>query len=381
MGTSTSVKPALVRIPPHSGSWQLLDHPVGGCEKGLGIAVAQQHYEPTFPERRTTMTIFERILIPLDGSTRAERILGQVGRILRREDSEIILLRVVDIPPGESDLDPDRRAKYEALLDREREAAEEYIDDLASRYRDRGASVHGRIAEGPAAETILKQSLEVGASMIALATHGRTGLARWVMGSVAEKVLRASTVPVLLVRSLRKLALGDREPGKVEELQVRTILFPTDGSPASLAALEAAKTMAQLFGSGIRVLHCDWPIILPGTDLGAMPILPPVPSDKDPLTAEAAERFVQAGLPVERLSVLGDPAGEILDQSQAPGIDLVVMATHGRSGLSRWALGSVAERVLRHADVPLVLVRVPAGKKMEPESQLRGNAEVLSRKP
>jgi len=303
------------------------------------------------------MTMLERILIPLDGSIRAERILEQVGKILRREDSEIILLRVVDLPSSDSDMDPDHRADYEALLDRERERAEEYIDDLANRYRDRGATVHGRVAEGSAAETILKQSVEVRASMIALATHGRTGLARWVMGSVAEKVLRASTVPVLLVRSSRKLALGDREPVKAEELQVRKILFPTDGSRASLAAVDAAKTLAQLFGSGIRVLHCDWPIILPGTDMGAMPILPPVPSDKDPLTVQAAERFLQAGLSVERLSVLGDPAGEILDQSQQPGIDLVVMATHGRSGMSRWALGSVAERVLRHAEVPLLLVR------------------------
>jgi nucleotide-binding universal stress UspA family protein len=92
--------------------------------------------------------------------------------------------------------------------------------------------------------------------------------------------------------------------------------------------------------------------------MGAVPILPPVSSEKDPSTVQAAERFAQAGLPVERLSVLGDPAGEILDQSTNGGVDLIVMATHGRSGVSRWILGSVAERVLRHAEVPLVLVRV-----------------------
>jgi len=265
----------------------------------------------------------------------------------------------VDIPPGE----PDRGPSREALLNREREEAEKYIEDLANRFRDRGATVHGRIAEGPAAETILEQSVAVQASLIAIATHGRTGLSRWLMGSVAEKVLRASEVPVLLIRSFRK---GDLEPAKAEELQVRKILFPTDGSPASLAAVDAARSFAQLFGSGIRVLHCDWPVVFPGTEMGAMPILPPVSSEKDPLTVQAAERFKQAGISVERLSVLGDPAGEILDQSRAEAVDLVVMATHGRSGLSRWVLGSVAERVLRHAEVPLVLVRVSADVSKKP---------------
>ena len=110
-----------------------------------------------------------------------------------------------------------------------------------------------------------------------------------------------------------------------------------------------------------------------------MPILPPVSSEKDPLTVQAGEQFTKAGLSVERLSVLGDPAGEILDQSLAAGIDLIVMATHGRSGLSRWVLGSVAERVLRHVEIPLLLVRTE--EKKEPKRQHSGFEAVISNKP
>ena len=320
--------------------------------------------------------MFERILIPLDGSPRAELILGQVGRVLWRKDSEIILLRIIDLPNLENDLLTGRRMNYPAMVDREREEAERYIHDLALRFREQGAKVQGRIAEGPAAETILEQSTVEGATLIAIATHGRTGLSRFIFGSVAEKVLRGSRIPVLLVRSFRRDLHGDLEPATATELRFRKILVPTDGSPASLAAVDSAKTFAQLFDSEILVFHADWPLILPGTELGAMPILPPTASKQDPVTLQVSERFSQAGLRTTRLTALGDPAGEILDQSREAGIDLIAMSTHGRSGLSRWVLGSVAERVLRHAEVPLLVVRA-AGEKMELEWRERGEKTAI----
>ena len=286
--------------------------------------------------------MFERILIPLDGSPRAEVILAQVSRILRRQDSEVLLLRVVNDS---------------------REEAEAYLREVEQRLSGRGARVRGRVAEGPVAAAILDVAHQERSTMIAMSTHGRGGLARWVLGSVAEKVARASEIPLLLVRSFLET------PAAAPELPFRKILIPIDGSPTSLAAVEATAEFARQFESEVLVLHV-WPIAV--SPLYVAPGIPvfstdpasifPTPSpDKDPITAPAAERFRQSSIPVTRLSTSGDVASEILDQSVEKGVDLVALGTHGRSGVTRWVLGSVAERVLRHARTPILLVRSRPG--------------------
>jgi nucleotide-binding universal stress UspA family protein len=291
--------------------------------------------------------MFERILVPLDGSSRAELILSQVGRLLRRKDSKILLLRVVSSQKGAGK--------------QEREAAEKYIDDLIRRYSGRGARVGGRVVAGSIAESILAACEREKATMIAMTTHGRAGLSRWLLGSVAEKVVRASSVPVLLVRSFRP---GGEEvqPPAAETVPFRKILVPTDGSAASKAAVDPAKEFAELFDSEVLVLHAQYPFILPGPELATFPTPIPTPSKEDDTTAGVAEAFRGAGIRVMRQTELGDPAGVILDQAKAAGVDLIAMATHGRSGLSRWVLGSVAELVLRHGSVPVLLVPVRASR-------------------
>jgi len=311
--------------------------------------------------------MFERILIPLDGSPRAEVILGQVAKILRREDSEILLLRILDIAQVLRGMEPGRRVDTEKLRDEERVTAQAYLEDLTRRISERGARVRGRIAEGTAAKEIVVQAAAERATLIALSTHGRTGLSRWLVGSVAEKVVRTSPVPVLLVRSFRRSPQGDFEPVTDGELPFRKLLVPTDGSPASEAIAGPAESVAQLFGSEVMVFHSEMPVVLPGAEIGVVPVLPQTPSETDPVTAALAARFQAAGLNVSRRTVTGDPASEILDVSRSSGVDLIAMATHGRSGFSRWFLGSVAERVLRHAEIPLLLARTgaQAGKSAE----------------
>lgn len=301
--------------------------------------------------------MFERILVPLDGSPRAELVLSQVGRLLRREDSEILLLRSVDVPSTLAGRIDVARARRE-----ERGEAQRYLHDLARRFADQGAKVHGRVVEGPPAEAILEAARTEGATLIAMSTHGRSGVARWVMGSVAEKVVRASDLPVLLVRSFRRSPQGDLEPVTPQELPFRRILVPTDGSAESLAVVGPAEKLGLLFGSQVVLLHVQVPYIppagvYPGMEGAYIPQPPPPPPEKDPATDKAAERFAHAGLKVTRVTTVGDPAAEIVDHSHAAGVDLIAMATHGRSGLSRWMLGSVAERVIRSSGVPLLVVR------------------------
>jgi nucleotide-binding universal stress UspA family protein len=304
--------------------------------------------------------MFERILVPLDGSAKAELILSQVARILQREDSEILLLRVVDVPAAVG------RVSLREFRELEREEAQKYIHNLVRRFRDRGVKIHGKVVEGPPAEAILETARTEGSTLIAMSTHGRTGLARWALGSVTEKVARASTVPLLLVRSFRRTAKGDLEPVMAEELPFRRILVPVDGSPTSMSILGPAVKFGQLYGSEVLVLHVETPYvppspILPGMDVVLPAMVPaPTPSENDPVTEKAAKRFAQAGLQATRRTTIGEPAMEILDLSVNRGMDLIALGTHGRSGFTRWAVGSVAERVLRSTEIPLLLIRTPA---------------------
>ena len=301
--------------------------------------------------------MFERILVPLDGSSRAELILSQVARILRREDSEILLLRAVHVPAqiGRVNMAPVWAAQIEE--------AQKYIHDLTRRFQERGARVNGRVVEGYPPDAILETARSEGSTLIALCTHGHTGFARWAMGSVAEKVARAAEVPLLLLRSFRRTSKGDLEPAVAEELPFRRILVPLDGSTTSMSVLGPAQKFAQLFGSSILLLHVETPYVpsspvLPGMEIALPQMAPPqTPSAEDEITAKAAERLTQAGLEVSRLTTVGEPASEILDLSVNRGMDLIALGTHGRTGLERWALGSVAERVLRSTEVPLLLVR------------------------
>lgn len=307
--------------------------------------------------------MFERILVPLDGSPTAELILPQIARILNREDSEIILLRVIDTP------DAPGMVLDDGIWNCEREAATKYVHDLALRLGKKTPKVHARIADGRAADVILETARTEGATMIAMTTHGRTGFERWAMGSVAEKVARACDVPLLLVRSFRRKTRGGLEPVVPESLPFRRILVPVDGSPTSMSVIGPAEKFAQLCGSEVLVLHVLPPYMPPGAMLpgmeAALPVTRPGPvrSNADGVTKQAADRFGHAGLKATRLSVEGEPASEILDLSKNRDVDLIALATHGRSGFGRWALGSVAERVLRAAEVPLLLVRAtPAPK-------------------
>lgn len=308
--------------------------------------------------------MFERILVPLDGSPRAEMILPQLGRILRHEDAEILLLRSYFVP----EVSPEWATVSADVRRQEREAAQAYIHDVARRFAGQGAKVNGRILPGTAAESILKAAEEEGATLIAMATHGRSGLARFALGSVAEKVVRSSPVPVLLVRSFRPTPKGDLEPATAAELPFRKILVPVDGGKTAATAVGPAVKFAQLFSSRAVILRVVPPYVPPTPILpGMQPVLDldlPAPDPKkDPATLAAAKRFEAVDLEAVRRCAVGDPASVILDHAYEAGVDLIAMATHGRRGPARWALGSVTERVLRGATIPMLIVNARRMKK------------------
>ncbi len=295
--------------------------------------------------------MLERILIPLDGSPVAEAVLPQVGRLLKRQDSEVLLVHAVSIPPI-----PD--VNYALLAGEPKAEAEKYAAGVEARLAAEGVRVRSIVKVGYPADVILDAVEKERATMVAMSTHGRSGLSRWVFGSIAEKVLRVCPVPVLLLRSR-----GAAGPAPAGELPMRGILVPVDGSEGSLSVIPRAGELARLFNARLVVLR-----VLEGPGVGflgelverpAVPPAPPSTGAPDEVTRYAAERLTAFGVPVVTLSVHGDPAGAILDIAASHNCDLVAMSTHGRRGPSRWVFGSVTEKVLHACPVPMLVVRTP----------------------
>lgn len=274
--------------------------------------------------------MIERILAPLDGSITAEGVLPHVKRLARVSGSEIVLVQavpVVGVDGGE--------AVFRASV----QAATEYLGGIQNRLESSGFRSKVLVRAGGAAETVLGVAAEMKADLLAVATHGRTGAQRLVLGSVAETLLRSTPIPVLAVRPFWTYDLQPQ--GGVEAQTVRTILLPVGSGDRSLCVLPHAILMARLFKARVMILHARG-----SSD-----------SVDDGLINELAERFRQEGIEATTLVEPGNPVDTILEACRARAVDLAVMSTHGRSGLSRLVLGSVTEEVLRQARTPLLVVR------------------------
>jgi nucleotide-binding universal stress UspA family protein len=174
---------------------------------------------------------------------------------------------------------------------------------------------------------------------------------------VAEKVLRASPVPVLVVRSFPAPAEKALSRGRLEALPLRHILIPTDGSERSLGIVGWIREFAHPIDARVVLLHViEDPMAGEGWRGPAEPV------------KQAERGLLEAGIPVTTAYRRGDPAIEILAACEEHSIDLLAMSTHGRSGPSRWAFGSVTEKVLRASNLPMLVARVRArGPSVGPE--------------
>ncbi len=272
--------------------------------------------------------MFVRILVPVDGSPLAEAVLEHLEPLVARTQAELLLVRAYMLPPVD--------VSYAALMAQMRADTERDMTALVARLKSRGLNARGVVREGFAADTILRVAEEEGASIIAMTTHGRSGLPHFVLGSVTEKVARASPVPVLIVRSFVGAAPARRDA-------IRRILLPVDGSDTSLQVVPAVAALAKALDATVVVLN----VLEPG----------PANAAASPQIKEAYARLQAAHVRVEPALHQGDPASEILNACAGLDAHLIAMTTHGRSGLTRWALGSVTEKVLRAATVPLLVVR------------------------
>lgn len=283
--------------------------------------------------------MLSKVLVPLDGSKLSDRILAQVERLLVRDDAEVMLLRSVTEPISVPATPAQRR-----LID----AAQQHLEGARDALVARGARASGSLLLGTdAAGKILAFARRYRPSLIAMSTHGRSGVRRWIRGSVAERVLRHSPFPVLLWNPFRA---GAPKPGIP---RFRKILLPLDGSETSARILPLVGAFARLNGARVILFHTQ--VLYPTVGDYAGFVLPPDPKSSRRILEGYRKRL--PGVKTSIRAALGLPAEAILEAAEREKVDLVALATHGRTGLSRWALGSVAEQVLRHCPLPVLVQR------------------------
>lgn len=316
--------------------------------------------------------MFKRILVPLDGSARAESALPIAARIAHAYSGSIILLRVADTPVeyGPYLAPPASYAKQ--AIDADLGEATSYLEKAAQAQELAGIDVEIKALFGAVAPTIIAAAQAFHASLIVMCSHGSTGFKRWMLGSVADKITRHLTAPVLILREGVPLSA-------LSSLQPVRALVALDGSPLSEAVFEPVASLVAGLAHGTSKpgeLHLLRVVDLPFSSgkLKSQVYIDSETRDEaviaaqdylDSLTARLEEGGGLADLGIAiTTAVESDPdvAGAIIKQAETAdggGVDLIAMATHGRGGMQHFVMGSITERVLHHSQLPLLVVRPP----------------------
>jgi nucleotide-binding universal stress UspA family protein len=239
------------------------------------------------------------------------------------------------------------------LLESMREHAASRLATLAERAAEDGVKSEQHIVTGNAPQEILRLALETQCTLIVLATHGRSGFDHIVFGSVAEKVVRQSPVPVLAIKHPEHEFVEDNDPS----IRINHVLFPTDFSGFSDKGLPFAISLCKEFSAKLSLLHAtEIPMVLPEFMPDSVVSLGP---EMELAARETLEqkKLEMEGVDVETVSVTGVPHSEICRYAEDHEVDLIVMPTHGRSGLGHVLFGSVAEKVVRLAPCPVLTIR------------------------
>ena len=328
--------------------------------------------------------MFTHVLVPLDGTDLAEGILPYVVRIARGAGARITLLTVVDpdmleVPGtlrGESSgrgVPADERAQarvrrheesgpfVQQILENVERRAEASLREVVDRLREQGVEADVKIVLGTPAEQIVTFAEDEGCDLIAMSTHGRNLIARGVLGSVTDKVIHSVSVPVLTITPERAQRYH-QDPGA----EMTSLLAPLDGSDLAESVLPYVERLAlsmSLRVTLVKALRLDnsSSAYLEGMAYATdAKIQLDVEQESSEYLGEVAAGLREKGVQVDTRVILGTPASAIADYSHEIDCDVIAMATHGRSGVSRWVLGSVTETLVRTSGNP-VLVVPPGG--------------------
>jgi len=290
----------------------------------------------------------EQIVVATDLSKEAERTLGPATSLAKKTGAKINLVHAIHTMDHPKDGEPMGTLVGPPDYDAEIESAERELEKLAGSLETETS--HCVVTGSGVARSIVRYANEIEADLLAISTHGRTGLGRLVMGSVAEEVLRRSDVPVL--------CFPQRDPHIRSVADVEHILLTTDLSTEALRPFEPVLELAKQLDCRVTVLHVVR--VLAAIPYGA-PLAPPVkPPDlgaaMDHARATAIEQCSSLGAANLDVVVVehDKPAIAVAEFAAKNDVDLVAISTHGRTGWRRAAMGSVAEQILRRSPVPVL---------------------------
>ena len=303
--------------------------------------------------------MFKRLLVPIDGSAHSARALPLAAAFAARAGASLQVAVVHDpsayIPfvPGEVAIP----VYDQELVALHRTQDQQVLDAAVASLATQGVPATGILLDGTIVEALEEHIVRTGIDGVIMTTHGRSGFDRLRMGSVATAFLTRATVPILLVRS------PEDAPDAPPALPTGALLCPLDGSPFAEAILPYATAFAGILGLRLHLIDVTVPHALPMAPFGAEALL----ADDSALRAEEQGRATYlsrivatcpTGSTIEAVTDMS-VARAILEASKKTGVGAVAMATHGRGGFKRLVLGSVADEVIRHAAVPLLVYRPP----------------------
>jgi nucleotide-binding universal stress UspA family protein len=247
-------------------------------------------------------------------------------------------------------------ARYlDKMIEEGERASRDYLKSIANTFP--GLSVSCALDKGRAAEAIIEKAAADKGTLITMATHGRSGINRWMLGSVAEKVLRGTSNPLLLVRAMEQAAPGDAA-------QLTSVIVPLDGSELAESVLPAVIELAKKLDLEIilfRAFNIPYGVYAGADGYYAInfdQLIAEVKEEANTYLEKKTEELKRKGIEkVSSLAKEGLSADEIISFGRQTPDNLIAMCTHGRSGVKRWVLGSVTETVVRHCGDPVLVIR------------------------
>jgi nucleotide-binding universal stress UspA family protein len=334
--------------------------------QGGGDARTVRRFDVTRSDEEFSM--YTRVLVPLDGSTIALQVLPYAKVVAKSTGARIVLLQALTTYPREltarmsadivmdSSVFPPAADTWSNLQASAAAEADKRFTEAANRLRGEGFTVDTITVEADPADAIVAEAEKDPNTLIAISTYGPSGIGRWLMGSVTDKVVRQALNPVLIVRA------RDDEVTSAAPKLARVVL-PLDGSDKSHLATAHAVEMAKDLGVGITLLRFISPMAYGDTLADYVPTMyddlaGEVESDVRDFLVHGAEGLRAQGVTdVAQKAVDGYAAPAFLDEVGDDGDSLVVMATRGRAGIGRWVLASVSDRVVRHSTGAVLVVR------------------------
>lgn len=319
-------------------------HRYGSSAPLVGLECARQFLLP--PAERTP--VFDQILFPTDGGEGADVVLDHVLDVAAAYGSTVHLLYVADTA---RDSVVQVRGDVVDVLERE---GEQVVERAADRASERGVTTLTEVLQGDPYQTIVDYAGTRAIDLIAMPTHGRRGLERFLLGSITERVVRQSDVPVLTIRPA-----DDRRI----RFPYRDVLVPTDGSAGAMEALSIGIDVSRSEGATLHLLSVISATTL-GVDVRTDVHRAELEASANRILDESAGIADESGVEsitatVERATAIHEGILTYIDDND---VGLVVVGTHGRTGFDRYLLGSVTEYLVRTAPIPVLTVRPPEGE-------------------